>query len=567
LFLLLQAHFLSLVYLLLIDALAGAIPVIFELAGCLITLSLKLAYDHTAWGKQQQLQQAAALQEQIVEALCAIEEEQDEQEGCSFDQQQQQLLQQQFHRDSQLLAEKQLAGQQKVADDSSSHSTFSISSNSERQQQQQPQQQQQQQHNEYATKVNLDIDEPYYREEPGFSSDVGAATAGIQLSPKTAAATTGKVGSGQPASPADIKMMIYQNPLARGESAAGTAVSNSAASSTNGSAAAGSKSSAAAAAVFGKQSSSGSRKRPAVLSSTGTSLGGGGTASATAALAVALQQLQQQQQRQQPWYMRTGIRHGASIPTSSSGQLVLPSGGSGVLLERHQTTANEQRCCQCCHVCGAQQLPQPQQHTAAAGAASRSSSAGRASLFGAANLAAILASGNSISARVGAAGRRNSSSQGVDHRGQTNAQVMGQSLVKDSNTKLTKRTSLDIPRNANASVWQLEQQPEQSSASLSSLGRAAEVRQAMRRRSIMLLSLSGGSSSGRGKAGKAPASNMQQQQQELNMRPAVPVATGTDVAPAAAVLQINSAQKKKQPLTAVSSRHVKLQPALPVIRS
>ncbi|WIA20737.1 hypothetical protein OEZ85_005107 [Tetradesmus obliquus] len=57
---------LSLVYLLLIDALAGAIPVIFELAGCLLTLSLKLAYDHTAWGKEQQQQKAAALQEQIL---------------------------------------------------------------------------------------------------------------------------------------------------------------------------------------------------------------------------------------------------------------------------------------------------------------------------------------------------------------------------------------------------------------------------------------------------------------------------------------------------------------------
>jgi hypothetical protein len=50
----------------LLDALAGAIPVAFEVAGCLLTLALKLAYDHTAWGKQQQLQQAVALQEQIV---------------------------------------------------------------------------------------------------------------------------------------------------------------------------------------------------------------------------------------------------------------------------------------------------------------------------------------------------------------------------------------------------------------------------------------------------------------------------------------------------------------------
>ncbi|WIA41022.1 hypothetical protein OEZ86_004660 [Tetradesmus obliquus] len=46
---------LSLVYLLLIDALAGAIPVAFEVAGCLVTLGLKLAYDHTTWGQQQQL--------------------------------------------------------------------------------------------------------------------------------------------------------------------------------------------------------------------------------------------------------------------------------------------------------------------------------------------------------------------------------------------------------------------------------------------------------------------------------------------------------------------------------
>jgi hypothetical protein len=67
---------LSLVYLLLLDALAGAIPVIFELAGCLITLGLKLAYDHTRWGKQQQEQQAAALQEQLLtEAAHVIEQQ------------------------------------------------------------------------------------------------------------------------------------------------------------------------------------------------------------------------------------------------------------------------------------------------------------------------------------------------------------------------------------------------------------------------------------------------------------------------------------------------------------
>jgi hypothetical protein len=67
---------LSLVYLLLLGALAGAIPVIFELAGCLLTLGLKLAYDHTAWGcQQQQQQQAAEIEQQLCEAALVLDEQ------------------------------------------------------------------------------------------------------------------------------------------------------------------------------------------------------------------------------------------------------------------------------------------------------------------------------------------------------------------------------------------------------------------------------------------------------------------------------------------------------------
>jgi hypothetical protein len=66
---------LSLVYLLLLGALAGAIPVIFELAGCLLTLGLKLAYDHTQWGRQQQAQQAAEMEQQLCEAVSLLEQE------------------------------------------------------------------------------------------------------------------------------------------------------------------------------------------------------------------------------------------------------------------------------------------------------------------------------------------------------------------------------------------------------------------------------------------------------------------------------------------------------------
>jgi hypothetical protein len=63
------------VYLLLIDALAGAIPVIFELAGCLLTVGLKLAYDHTQWGRQQQAQQAAEMEQQLCEAAVMLDEQ------------------------------------------------------------------------------------------------------------------------------------------------------------------------------------------------------------------------------------------------------------------------------------------------------------------------------------------------------------------------------------------------------------------------------------------------------------------------------------------------------------
>jgi hypothetical protein len=560
------------VYLLLLEALAGAIPVIFELAGCLITLGLKLAYDHTRWGKQQQEQQAAALQEQLCEALCVIEEEQElEQQEvlgrgvpASNEVQDEQLK---FANRQQLVKE-QLAGQQqqqKAGEDSCSHSTFSSISNSE-QQQQQPQQQ----HSESCAKVvSFDRGESYYLEQPGFSSDGGAATVNVKLN----ASTPAEAAATQTVAPVDVKVMIYQNPLASSDSAAGTGTSNSAICSADGGLAGKtSPTSAAAAAV----SAAGFWKindikddRPAAFHSPGSSLGGGSPSATAAALAQALQKAQQQQQKQQPWYMRTGIRHGVSIPSSSSGagQLVLPSGGLVNVMDR----VNEQRFCQCCHVCGAQQLPQPQQHQAGT----------RASLFGQ-GLAAYLASGGSITARVG--GNRSGAGRPISGRGA--AENAGQPMHKEGNagsSKLDKRSSFDVPRAA--SSWQLEQQPERSSASLSSL--TAKAWQALGRRSIALLSLGGGSSrgnsaSGSTKAGKAPASSSMQQ--EMGMHP--PAAAGvaaiagshtTNAAPdnglasraAVAAAAGGKSQQRQQQLSGGSSRglRVKQQPVLPAIQS
>jgi hypothetical protein len=544
---------LSLVYLLLLGALAGAIPVIFELAGCLLTLGLKLAYDHTAWGRQQQQQQAAEIEQQLCEVLCAIEEQQE----CEENEEQQQ--QQQQHKQHSLL-ECQLPIKQQAAEDSTTHCILNNSSGDFNLQPQQQQQQLQQHYSNSTAKQSFRSDEPLYRDEPGFSSDGGAATVSVQLSTKAAAAAANGSAqtAAQSAAPCDVRVVVYQNPLAARDSIAGTTAVSSAASSADGAVVA---QKPIAAAALEKQNN-GFYRRPAALYTPGSSLSGA-TVSATAALALAVQQLQQQQHKQQPWYMRTGIRHGASIPTSSAGGVVLPSAAS-VIFAASTEQRQPQSCCQCCHVCGAQQLPQQQQQRSAG-----ASTAGRLSLFGQ-GVAAYLSGGNRVRSRTGTGHVPTSS------RSSSQGTIAG--CNKSKNAQLRKRPSLDMPHGG--SNWQSEHQPERSSMSLSSLG--LEAWQALRQRSVMLLSLTGiNSSRNRGGAtSRNAASNAQQFEDRQQQGEAVVYAAATEAgtlqaAAAAAPTDTAAAQatadgaspKQRQQLAAGSSRRLKLLPVLPVIQS
>jgi hypothetical protein len=504
------------------------------------------------------------LEQQLCEVLCAIEEQQEL--GAEQHQHQQ-------HHD---FFECKVLVKQQSADGSSVHCGVSNSSCNVN-----LHNQQQQHYSNCTSKLNFGSysTEPLYRDEPGFSSDGGAASVSVQLSPAAAAAAAvspAQKAVVQPVAPCEVEVMIYQNLLAARDSAAGTTAGDSAASSANGAAAA---QKPLAAAVFGQQSS-GFYKTSAGLYTPGGSLIGS-TVSATAALALALQQLQLQQVKQQPWYMRTGIRHGASIPTSSAGGFIPPSAASVVLgsaNEQQQQQQQQQGCCQCCHVCGAQQLPQQQQQQQQQ-RLTRASAAGRLSLFGQ-GLAAYLSRGNSISARGGAdhisTTSSRSSNQGM-HHSTTSAQIK-----RKKNTKLHSQPSLDMPRGA--ANWQLESQPERSSMSLSSLG--AEAWQALRQRSIALLSLTGSSSSSnssRTKASEDPASatqeeESQQQYHEADMNAAAAGASGSflvSAAPAAAgqmTAELASSVSPKQQVQRLqvapgSSKRLKLQPVLPVIQS
>ncbi|WIA40637.1 hypothetical protein OEZ86_013973 [Tetradesmus obliquus] len=62
---------LSFIYLVLLGAVAAWVPIVVELCGCLATISLKLLFDHTRWGRNQELMLELELDTQQPEAATA----------------------------------------------------------------------------------------------------------------------------------------------------------------------------------------------------------------------------------------------------------------------------------------------------------------------------------------------------------------------------------------------------------------------------------------------------------------------------------------------------------------
>jgi hypothetical protein len=308
---------LSLVYLLLLGALAGAIPVIFELAGCLLTLGLKLAYDHTQWGRQQQAQQAAEMEQQLCEAAVMLDEQ--------LQQQQQQHTEQQPC--------------DLPAGNSGCRSSLGKRST--------------------ARTLNMQS------LMTGVSAEGQHATVAHPQDDTTATASSKSTALKEPTTP-DMTVLIFDTPFPNsscgsGNGSSGATIFEHAAGSN---APSSSVAASAALEVPTTRSSQGgnipscpvnsesnmphqstfisgpatnnsipsNRNKAAAVSNPGSGTGSGvvtlGSASSSPTVALALQlvhllqhQQQHQQQQQQhslPWYMRTGFRHSASVSTSSN---------------------------------------------------------------------------------------------------------------------------------------------------------------------------------------------------------------------------------------------------------
>lgn len=461
---------LSLAYMLLVGAEAGAIPAVFELLACLITIALKLLYDFTSWGRQLQMEKAAELEEQLI----AVIEQQFEptQEEFPADSEQQQEQQQAVDREqgSQQLTKQQdrqaSAKQASFKPASFKQASFKQTSFKLR-------------IPVYATD-NID---PLYREEPGFSSDGGAATKPQQghIAPVGAAAAGMPAPGSEPAKCAITYM--YENPLAGANSSAGAAGGTADSAAPN-PAALTKKSSfrysfkrRRAASCYGPGSTSGATATPSSTAAAGT---------ATGAVPCILPLALQLQQQQLPWYLQSGISHTTGVPRAS----VTAGSTSGTMLG--STAAGSavpgQQCC--CHVCGAPQL------AAAADASSRSGPHGRRSVFGqrsslAGGQPAVEGSSHSMpnfvvltaNARQSVFGRGSifgASAAAGDCSTKASPQPTG-AVLSTAAERYMQRSSSVGPRS--------QLVPERSGGSLTALG--ASAWQAVRRRSIALLSVSG----------------------------------------------------------------------------